>query len=293
MLWPLLGTIVVLVTVRSAVKWRFERRATRGRRFDADGIIVGAEPLDLTPPGRPIGAALLLHGFGDTPQTLHYLAADLAAAGWVVRVPLLPGHGRTLAEFARTRATDWIVAAREELGAMRASAGAGERLVIVGLSMGGALATILAAETPDLAAMALVSPYLGMPLSLRIFAKMWPLAAIVAPYVAGGGARSIRDASESADNLAYRSAPPALVAELGMVVRAARGALGAVRVPTVVVASHHDNRVPPAVIEWAYGRLAASTKRLVWEDAGAHVLTVDYGRDAVSAVVAEWLRDAG
>jgi carboxylesterase len=291
MLWPLV-LIVVLITVRSAVKWRLLRRATRGRQFDEHGIIVGAEPIDLLPDGPPLGAALLLHGFGDTPQTLRYLATDLAGAGWIVRVPLLPGHGRTLPAFAGSHAADWIVAAREELGAVRAKA-AGRRLVVVGLSMGGALATILAAESPDLAALALVSPYLGMPRGLRIFAKVWPLAAIVAPYVAGGGAQSIRDKTESARNLAYGSASPKLVAELGLVVRAARGALPEVRVPTVVVASHCDNRVAPGVIEWAYARLGASIKRLVWNDAGAHVLTVDYGRDAVSAVVAAWLRQPG
>ena len=63
------------------------------------GIIPGAEPLALTPPGAPMGV-VLLHGFGDTPQTLASLARALCAAGLDVDVPLLPGHGRTLREFA-------------------------------------------------------------------------------------------------------------------------------------------------------------------------------------------------
>ena len=58
-------------------------------------------------------AVLLLHGFGDTPQTLHYVADALHAAGYTVRAPLLPGHGRTLAAFGATRAKQWISAARD------------------------------------------------------------------------------------------------------------------------------------------------------------------------------------
>jgi alpha-beta hydrolase superfamily lysophospholipase len=68
----------------------------------AQGIIPGAEPIRIA--GSPDDAVLLLHGFGDTPRTLAYLARALADAGYTVYVPLLPGHGRTLQSFDRTRA---------------------------------------------------------------------------------------------------------------------------------------------------------------------------------------------
>jgi alpha-beta hydrolase superfamily lysophospholipase len=53
-----------------------------------DGIIPGAEGFSLQ---GSSGAVLLVHGFGDTPQTLRELGAVLHADGWTVLAPLLPG----------------------------------------------------------------------------------------------------------------------------------------------------------------------------------------------------------
>ena len=70
------------------------------------GIIAGAEPFELA--GSPTHAVLVIHGFGDTPQTVRRLADHLHRAhGWTVRAPLLPGHGRTLADFDAHGSADW------------------------------------------------------------------------------------------------------------------------------------------------------------------------------------------
>ena len=52
----------------------------------SDGVITGAEPFDLARPGAP--AVLVLHGGGDTPQSMRALAEFLFARGYSVRVPL-------------------------------------------------------------------------------------------------------------------------------------------------------------------------------------------------------------
>jgi carboxylesterase len=249
-------------------------------------IRVGAEPIDR--PGAGAGAALLLHGFGDTPQTLGYLAANLAEMGWAVRAPLLPGHGRNLEAFAATTSDDWLQAARAELAILSASH---PYVAVVGLSMGGALATILASESPDVTTLVLISPYLGMPLVPGLVARFHRQVALVAPVIAGRGAKSIRDTSESARNLAYGMATPGLLAQLRLTVRRAWAALPRVTVPTLYIQSHHDNRISPALATRAFARLGTSVKRLEWMDDGSHILTVDFGRDKVMAAVARWIAD--
>src|SRR5262245_46136451 len=97
-----------------------------------DGIIVGAQPIELgaahtasasgvgrSPSPRDNPAVLVLHGGGDTPQTLRYLASYLHGRGYAVEVPLLSGHGRTVREFARVRADDWIAESRAKLRSLR------------------------------------------------------------------------------------------------------------------------------------------------------------------------------
>jgi carboxylesterase len=292
-----------LVFLRLLTSRRYARGRPASLPLGADGIIVGAGPISLPTGGAPgtrQPAVLLLHGFGDTPQTLAHLAAYLHDRGWTVRVPLLPGHGRTLGEWARTRAADWLDAARAELAALRRQHDA---VALVGLSMGGALASVLAAEvsardsaiatrdghTARIVALVLIAPYLAMAWWMRTLAALHHVIAPVMPYAYAGGGPSILDPTEREQNLAYGVTTPRLVNELAHVVRAARAALPQVRIPTLLVQSRFDNRVRPATAEWALGALGSADKRLVWIDRGGHIITADHGHEEVASCVEDWL----
>jgi carboxylesterase len=250
----------------------------------ADGIIEGAGPIARD--GSASRAVLLLHGFGDTPQTLHYVADALQSAGYTVRAPLLPGHGRTLAEFSATRAKQWIGAARDAYAELTAAFGPSP---VVGLSMGGALGILLAAETPTMPALALVAPYVSIPRRARLVARFHPFWKLVTPYFRSGGERSILDPVERAKALGYGVLTPRLLFELSRVVRRVQVSLPRVRVPTLVIHGLNDERIPPDAAAREYARLGAAEKELVWMETGGHVLTVDYGRDRVIELVIDWL----
>jgi carboxylesterase len=254
----------------------------------ADGVVVGASAIDLPAEGNR--AVLMLHGFGDTPQTMGYLATYIHAQGWSVRVPLLPGHGRTLTEFAASRSADWIQLAREELTAM---CDRYEVVTVVGQSMGGSLATILSAESPNVQALALLAPYLSMPTRLRRAAGMHHMLGSVMPFLRGGGERSIRDPNEVTKNLAYGYTTPRLVFELERVVDRAREAAPRVAVPVLVVQSRQDNRIPPEAAERAFALFTVKERRLMWTEGNGHIISVDYGRQAIFAAVSEWLSAHG
>jgi carboxylesterase len=302
-----LAALVAWIAIHTIGKRAFERRVSIRLPVGRDGVILGAEPIDLpsSVPGAP--AALLLHGFGDTPQTLAYLATSLHEHGWSVRVPLLPGHGRTIDAWARTGAADWLGFARRELDAIRRSH---ETVALVGLSMGAALATVLAAEistrerpapaaaregdpsaapTGAVRGLVLLAPYFVLPRWVRWAAALHPIVRTVMPYVSARGSVSILDPAERARSLAYGATTLRLLHELGRAARRAWSALPQVTVPTLIVQSHADNRTTPAVAEGAVARVAAAEKQLVWIDDGGHVITVDRGRTAVAACVNAWL----
>jgi carboxylesterase len=246
-------------------------------------IIKGAETIDLQEEGSP--GVLLLHGFGDTPQTLSLLAARLHGRGYSVLAPLLPGHGRSMREFRESNADQWIDAARQSLSAMKQTGGATS---IVRLSMGGAIATVLAAQT-DIAALVLIAPYLGMPLHLRLAAATHWLWGGAAGEVNARNPRSIRDPIEREKNLAYGAVTGRAISELWRVVRRARAALPAVEAPTLIIQSREDPRVSTSVAESALERLGATEKRLVLTEGAGHIITVDYGRERVLSEVETWL----
>ncbi len=257
-------------------------------RRDADVAAVrkGAETIDLQEEGSH--GVLLLHGFGDTPQTLSLLARRLHKAGYSVLVPLLPGHGRTMAAFTRSRADEWIDAARASLLEMRERS---TSVSVVGLSMGGALAVLLAAEIQDIPALVLIAPYLGMPRVLRIAATTHWLWGRLAGELNGRSPRSIRDPIEREKNLAYGAVTGRMLFELWRVMTRARKALRRVTAPTLIVQSREDPRVAPGIAEAALKQIGAKEKRLVWTEHSGHIITVDFGRERVFSEVEKWLRE--
>ena len=278
----LIAAIVALARLRA--RHRAVRTVAKRLSLGPDGIVVGAAPIDLqAETGR---AVLLLHGFGDTPQTVAYLASYLNTHGWAVRAPLLPGHGSSLEAFAASRADDWIDSARRELATLRTRY---TNISIVGQSMGGSLATILAAEARDLSALVMLAPYISMPTRLRRAAAAHPILGVLTPYLHGGGERSIRDPEEAARNLAYGFTTPRLIYELSRIVDLARRAAPIVATPTLVIQSRQDHRIPAEAAERAFALFTAPERRLIWTEGNGHIISVDYGRDAVFSSVVEWL----
>ena len=102
-------------------------------------LLPGAEPFAAD--GGSIGV-LLSHGFTGSPQGLRPWAEHLAAAGYTVRLPRLPGHGTSWQEMNATRWTDWYAEIERAYDALCRR----EHVFAGGLSMGGALVTRLAEE---------------------------------------------------------------------------------------------------------------------------------------------------
>ena len=253
-------------------------------RQDADAILKGAETIDLQEEGSH--GVLLLHGFGDTPQTLSLLARRLSKSGYGVFAPLLPGHGRTMDAFRRSRAADWIDAARQSLARVRNRY---NTVSVLGLSMGAALAVLLAAESSEIASLVLIAPYLGMPMRLRVAASTHWLWGTFAGELNARSPRSIHDPMEREKNLAYGAVTGRTLFELSRVVKRARQALPKVTAPTLVILSKEDPRVASSVGDFALNTLGARDKKLVWTEGAGHIITVDYGRERVFSEVERWL----
>src|SRR6185503_8890587 len=280
--------VVLAVALRARRASVRVRHAMGSRPIGPDGIMAGAGPITLSR-GADAPGMLLLHGGGDTPQTLRYLAEHLYQRGYAVHAPLLPGHGRSIEDFARVTSGEWRDAARTAYREMR------ERhnwVGVAGLSMGGALAVQVAAETSDLPALALLAPYLSMPREVAIAARLARFWGIAVPYVRSldpGARRSINDPEEDARNLAYGVFTPAALRALRATVARAASLLPRVAAPTLMIQSREDNRIAPADAQRAFDRLGTTDKELMWIEGAGHVITVDYGRDRVFEVLGRWL----
>lgn len=285
MLLVLAAVLVALFVWRAAWSSHVERSVGVRLPAGADGIVPGTEAIELHP-SAPVGAVLLLHGFGDSPQSLASIARPLYERGFVVYAPLLPGHGRTLRDFHASGESEWIAEARRALDLLREQ---DERVGIVGLSMGGALAALLASEASDVRALALLAPYLEPPRSVRAMAAAAPVAGLLVPYMRGGDPRSIYDPAAHAAALAYRAVSPRAIAQLVRLADRARSRLPLVRVPTLYIQSREDYRIPVTAAERSFEALGAEEKRLEWLAGCGHVITADYCKELVAELVTSWM----
>lgn len=282
-----LAALLVLLMWRRSAARAIERRALLARPLGPGGVVPGAGEIRLR---GGSAAVLLLHGAGDTPHSLRYLATDLHARGYTVHAPLLPGHGTTIRDFAQSTAERWLEAAGAAYRALRREHA---WVAIVGQSMGGALAVQVAATAPELPALTLLAPYLAMPRMLQWVGRLAPLWSIVQPYPSSESVGSVQDPAEQGRSLGYGFFPPRALRALQLTARRAWAALPAVEAPTLVVQSSEDNRIAPADAERAFARLGARDKRLVWVEGAGHVLTVDYGREKLFQRVGDWLEEHG
>jgi carboxylesterase len=282
---------VVAAVLAAMLAWRLmlsamwraaEREVAAHLPLGSDGIIRGAQ--SIYHGGHP-RAALLLHGLGDTPQSLRTLASRLADAGWTVSAPLLPGHGRTLAQFSGSGAAEWINAAGNAYNEL-----AREHAVVVvcGQSMGALIAIELAARLP-LPSLVLLAPYIAMPPLARAVGAAWPLFQAVYPIMKTRDRRSIQDPAAESQSLGFGYATPRLLFELSQMVRHARRDLHAIRSATLVIYSREDNRVPPQEVVRALARIEHPVKAVHLVSGCGHVLTADYCKDHVATLVIEWL----
>jgi carboxylesterase len=285
----LTAPLLLPVVAAAGVIWRIvrERHVERAyaARFAAtpSGIVAGAEPFTLT--GTNGRALLLLHGSGDTPQTLRHLAERLHAVGYTVHAPLLPGHGRSPRDFTRVSAQAYLAAARKALDQLRRDAG---WIGVGGLSMGAAIAAQLAAEAADVRVLVLLAPYLSPSTPVSWAARTSMLWGLVQPYVRGRGDNSVHDPVARAANFAYGVFPPSALRALVDTAAVGRDALPRVTVPTLVVNSRDDNRIPEALASTATAALRAETERY-WVTGCGHIITVDYCKDAVADLVLGFL----
>ncbi len=206
---------------------------------------------------------LCLHGLGGTGATMWPLVGHLASAHHTAFAPTLPGHGSDPLDLVGITWDDWLEAAREW-----------DADIVVGQSMGAAVALALAAEGRVHAAV-VINPLAADPDAID--GLEWRRSR---------GTTMIDVGSSTVGEVAYESLP--IEALLAMHEGLATLELTAIEVPVLIVTSANDDVVDPASSDLVASSLGGPVERLRLAVSG-HVATLDSERDAVAHAIVDFV----
>ncbi len=217
--------------------------------------------------------ALLIHGFMGSPKELRPIGEHLAQTGINVHGILLPGFGAGIARLATVRRTEWLEAANR---AWDDVCGRHKRTILLGYSMGGAVAIHLAARrSPN--RLILLAPFIriadrraiALPLLQHVMKEFKPYekADFNSPQVRWDFQHIDPEIDLSDPALQERlrreaTIPTSSLVQLQLMSRAAARVARRTTAPTLIVHGARDTISRPA-----------DTRRLARQLAGPHTLT--------------------
>ncbi len=239
-------------------------------------VVPGAEPWSAD--GGPHGA-LVLHGFTGNCSGMRPVAEALHAAGFAVEMPLLPGHGTTVEDLLPTGFDDWYAAAD---AALERLADRVDRVVVAGLSMGGALTCVLAVEHPELAGIACINPATQVNDEIRTTVET--MLASGSDYIPPVGSDI---ALEGVTESAYEATPVPPLLTMFDAADEFAARLDKITCPTLVLTSRQDHVVPPSDSEFLVSQVAGPVEH-VWLERSYHVATIDLDGPEVARRIVEF-----
>jgi carboxylesterase len=266
---------------------RLREYVSTAQREPAGNILRGGAPVHIDR-GRQ-RACLLLHGFMGTPADVGELPQALDGAGWDVHAPLLPGHGTDPRDLEGLTADDIITGAEAELIALR---GRYPQVVVVGFSLGGAIALILS-ERHDAAGLVLINPFFKSTYRLCYvlpprcwYALLTPLVDYV---VRPPGIVNVNRREARVHIIAYKVVPSGAFGEAFEI--ADRAASSQPRdVPLLMLLSEGDCTASPSAARRIYDRVSTARTELKTFHRSNHLLLWDYDREEATEAVLVLMR---
>ncbi len=240
-------------------------------------------------------AVLGLHGFGGYPGELALSVRLLAEKGISAYVPRLPGHGTDQEDFDQSTGEQWYATAKEAYLELKEHY---ETVSVIGHSMGGVLALLLAEEF-TIERMVLMAP------ALRLRSKIFPFVGIIRLFKhririhwEADSTVTFFDERDPGDdeflgNEYWGYLNVKQINQLRKLCNRARRALDNVTGDLLVLTGGKDPSVPPSVGELIRRKSSARTVLIHLEDA-SHLIPYDphtYSREYAMSSMLEFLTD--
>jgi carboxylesterase len=209
-------------------------------------------------------ALLVLHGFSSSPAVYRYVIPKLKNYNAIV-CPVLPGHGESIEQFSHSKASDWLVKAKEASAELFKEY---KKVDVLGLSLGGLLACELS-KCSDFNRLFLLAPALKLNMRINFLLKLGAVLSYLGFLYVRNKAGNIL--SNDSAEIAYKKLPIATIIEM------------------LTLVEHHQWVAPTCPVDLflgAYDEVVASKQveelfvnlpnvSIHWLNNSAHVLPLD------------------
>jgi len=237
-------------------------------------------------------AAIIVHGFSDTPASMMPLAENLhASLGITCIMPLLQGHGTSIDDFEQASYEQWIAQVEH---AYSEAASRFSHVFLIGFSMGGLLATIACASR--CAGRILIAPAFDVGIQRQM--KLWLL-----PIIQYFKRYNYKNPEHTTYNrnlydpvmrekyrLFYDREPLRAIIQYGFIRKRALLRIRDVPSDSLVILSKADR-----VVDFFRTKAIIATHQPTWRiielDRSGHMIPLDYDREIVFTVVKEFIRN--
>jgi alpha-beta hydrolase superfamily lysophospholipase len=202
-----------------------------------------------------------LHGYSATRQETAPLSDQIAARlGSNLIYTRLTGHGRTETAMAEPTVNDWL---NDTAEALEIGKRLGDKVIVIGTSNGGTLATWLAEQpnTEAIVAVVLISPNYG-PKERMSEILAWPWGEQLAALLIGPEFSWTPANEQQAKYWTHRYPTKALVPMMMLVRFVRESKLENIHTPVLVIYSPNDKVINVQKVERAYKRLGARVKAI-------------------------------
>jgi carboxylesterase len=232
----------------------------------------------------PRRAALVIHGFTAQPKTVEFVKPYLERAGFNTVLPRLPGHGTRPEDMEHVTWNDWYQAGLDSLRSLQATH---DEVHVLGHSMGGLVASMLAAHA-KVDALVLVATALQFQ---NPAVKALPLLGPFVKYWDGGPSgivdMKLREEAEVA-KITYKRFPVAAFRELLAFAKIVPNMLPKVQCPTLVIHSRVDEVITPSSSDLLFARLGSSDKTQHWFEKSSHEMFWDFEREPLCQLITDF-----
>ncbi len=237
---------------------------------------------------------LLVHGWTSAPQEMYDLGMHLAGQGHSVLGVRLPGHATHPADLNRMRWQDWLATVEDGYSLLENTC---DHLVVMGLSLGGALALLLASSRPVAGVVAMATPYELPPRpDLRWLRYLLPTLGPISGLLQTVPKPSVNDYKDQQayrDHVSYSVFPIRSIPEVVILLQLLREQLPTLRAPVLLMHAAEDQGVSPDNARSIYSQVGSDEKELVWIENSGHVITLEPAREQVYELAADFVQQVG